>query len=429
MAEKNEKTEQLRREIWDIVKDLDLQGVTVTFPAGEPEKVFVIWSDHTDISRVNDEYNKRYNAENWAKARPIYLEKAEQLVAQDKEKYPQAHPSNQGPTGGPFAHLRTHRRQLTLEAVHSGGTPSQLPESVFSIEEMEDAGVETGFSDEYSTCDTCMAALRTQPNGYGWEPDYDDGDGLQCADCLDPDDYLSERINKVILVNENMLDRITGFPKVRTPGANVEIKQRPDRRSYLEDQGFERVTNKPDDKKEDWNYITFEVGLHEGQDDDMNAVVAVLNKVGIDVVFTADVQQFATIYTPWVRASESEMEPENYRALCSKCGITGQAHGDADHTFERGLDESARIALGTVAEEDKIRSAHDMEPALTARARTALKSANTKLKHSPHDSAKAALMSISSPAASISIQPDGSAKVKEYGSVEEYIDAQKGHGQ
>lgn len=60
---------------------------------------------------------------------------------------------------------------------------NNLPSSV--EEELENAGYAVEWSDEWTTCADCNAALRTQPDSYCWEPSFcqdEDGEYI-CKTC------------------------------------------------------------------------------------------------------------------------------------------------------------------------------------------------------------------------------------------------------
>lgn len=66
-------------------------------------------------------------------------------------------------------------------------------------EALEAAGVETLWSDEWTRCDTCYKAVRTEPDSYSWQPQYlylEDW-GIVCSPCIkaDPDGVLAEFVN------------------------------------------------------------------------------------------------------------------------------------------------------------------------------------------------------------------------------------------
>ena len=49
---------------------------------------------------------------------------------------------------------------------------------------LEKAGYAVEWSDEWSTCNDCNRAVRTQPDGYCWTPGYREVDGdFLCLDC------------------------------------------------------------------------------------------------------------------------------------------------------------------------------------------------------------------------------------------------------
>lgn len=56
---------------------------------------------------------------------------------------------------------------------------------------LERAGYAVEWSDEWSTCDDCNKAVRTQPNGYDWKPEYDvkaiERGEMICTGCADED--------------------------------------------------------------------------------------------------------------------------------------------------------------------------------------------------------------------------------------------------
>ena len=66
---------------------------------------------------------------------------------------------------------------------------NKLPRNLDRI--LERAGFAVEWSDEWAPCDACNKAIRTEPDGYYWEPEYhiDDGDVL-CRAC-----YADEHAN------------------------------------------------------------------------------------------------------------------------------------------------------------------------------------------------------------------------------------------
>jgi hypothetical protein len=55
---------------------------------------------------------------------------------------------------------------------------------------LERAGYAIEWSDEWTTCDDCGKALRTQPDSYGWTPAYveDESGNIMCRDCAPEDE-------------------------------------------------------------------------------------------------------------------------------------------------------------------------------------------------------------------------------------------------
>lgn len=72
---------------------------------------------------------------------------------------------------------------------------NKLPRELGAI--LERAGYAIEWSDEWATCDSCNGAVRTQPDGHGWEPGYretESGDTF-CLECYadeNPDDEDSD---------------------------------------------------------------------------------------------------------------------------------------------------------------------------------------------------------------------------------------------
>ncbi len=60
---------------------------------------------------------------------------------------------------------------------------------------LEKAGYAVEWSDEWSTCDDCNKAIRTQPDGYDWTPSYqlaNDGGSILCSECAEDSDEVDE---------------------------------------------------------------------------------------------------------------------------------------------------------------------------------------------------------------------------------------------
>lgn len=58
---------------------------------------------------------------------------------------------------------------------------------------LERAGYAVEWSDEWSTCESCNGAVRTEPDGYFWEPPYKlvDDCTILCLDCY-ADEHVGE---------------------------------------------------------------------------------------------------------------------------------------------------------------------------------------------------------------------------------------------
>lgn len=69
-----------------------------------------------------------------------------------------------------------------------------FPSKVTDI--LERAGYSIEWWDEWTTCDDCGRALRTQPDGHGWTPSYEDGGGdcsTLCFKCSGKDERDATR--------------------------------------------------------------------------------------------------------------------------------------------------------------------------------------------------------------------------------------------
>jgi hypothetical protein len=64
---------------------------------------------------------------------------------------------------------------------------NRLPRNIDAI--LERMGFAVEWSDEWSTCDDCNGAVRTEPDGYDWKPSYRIvDDALVCSGCNDSED-------------------------------------------------------------------------------------------------------------------------------------------------------------------------------------------------------------------------------------------------
>lgn len=125
-----------------------------------------------------------------------------------------------------------------------------------------------GFSDEYQRCDHCSTILRTSPDSYGWTPNFfqtQDGE-LLCPACADTEEVLVEY--------EGERRHLPDFVNREKAGL-VELD-------------------------------SYEVGLHPGQNDSPEKVIATLHEQGIEVWLHLLPGQFDTSFTPLVRGKDEE---------------------------------------------------------------------------------------------------------------------------
>jgi hypothetical protein len=145
---------------------------------------------------------------------------------------------------------------------------SNLPERFSKIAEY--AGYEMEWEDEWSTCEDCGKAVRTNADSYGWTRSYVIlGEcSLVCRDCVDEEDYISD-----YLLNESGHADTFGI----------------DLSSY----GFTKL-----------NSDSFENGWHPGQNDSPAEIVKHLPN-GVEFVFQIDnVGQFDVRFSCWTRPTE-----------------------------------------------------------------------------------------------------------------------------
>jgi len=122
-----------------------------------------------------------------------------------------------------------------------------------------------GFSDEYSTCSNCLTVIRTLPDSWTWQAEFElQHGGIYCVDCFDKDQYIEDRLNANKLVNFHMVDP--------------------------NEYGYEEIED-----------LRFEHGMHYGQKSDPNAIIKALRKWDIDCLFTGNVQQFDVNFYVWVK--------------------------------------------------------------------------------------------------------------------------------
>jgi hypothetical protein len=133
--------------------------------------------------------------------------------------------------------------------------------------DMDINDLDWGFCDEYDICSDCFNIIRTSPDSYSWQPEYDiDEYGIFCSDCIQnsPEYYLDNRINQNKLVNEYMVDP----------------------------------------SEHGWTMVDIEYanGYHYGQNDNPNAIIESLNEHNIDCLFTGNVGQFDVHFNVWVKS-------------------------------------------------------------------------------------------------------------------------------
>ena len=149
---------------------------------------------------------------------------------------------------------------------------------------LSDVGIEANWSDQYSICDECGEAIRTEPDSYSWLPSYlFVGEcGFVCLECIEADFEAYK---------EEFINRETNGARFFSPGDHGFIEVRP----Y-------------DDGRE--QYGSFECGFHPGQADNPGGQLNVLNEAGFDVVFDLSKGQFDTKWAIWVRPVDDQGELE-----------------------------------------------------------------------------------------------------------------------
>jgi hypothetical protein len=135
----------------------------------------------------------------------------------------------------------------------------------------EQLGVEIEWSDQVSTCDDCGNLIQTEPDSWGWQPEFVVGDGsITCAKCLESDgaEYLAG---------------LEGS----TEAAIVTV----DPSEY----GYVKVVDE------------LERGWHEGQDADPRVIAKALHARGVSrfIFQVDDVGQFDASFSVWVHEDEA----------------------------------------------------------------------------------------------------------------------------
>jgi hypothetical protein len=142
----------------------------------------------------------------------------------------------------------------------------------------EKAGYAIEWSDEWSTCDQCHRAVRTQADCYSWQPSYIIMAGCEiiCKECLREDSDLMAEYLESLEGNTQRAVNLQGID--------------------LTEYGYER-----------FNDTSYESGFHPGQSDDPEAIAAQLRAQGHDrfIFEIASVAQFDTHFNVWVAKEET----------------------------------------------------------------------------------------------------------------------------
>ena len=249
-----------------ILSEHELDSRLTWIEEGGERVPFVILASWEDISVINDALNTELAPKLWALWRPRYEQHAVDYKAQPRYE--------RGPTGGPFADMRRGRvggQPGTACPGHPGATPMFLvPGGLVEL----DGFCESGFDDEWTECTECQRAVRTQPDGYGWQPDYVDLDGaLVCKACCqeDPGEYIGSFHNDP--------DRML----------NVDVAD-------PAEHGWVKVD------------IRFERGMHPGQAADPTRISNLLKTRDIDHLYTGQPGQFDVTFWVWVPKDEPDPE-------------------------------------------------------------------------------------------------------------------------
>jgi len=160
------------------------------------------------------------------------------------------------------------------DTVMALGNWNDTPKRVSDL--LERAGVECEWEDEWSVCDDCCKAVRTEPDSYGWRRYYAiDDDGIHCGDCIKDDvegylESLEGRDDKAVTIN----------------GINPA------------EHGYHKM-----------NKDAYECGLRKGQHDDPKAIARRLRANGVRrFIFTIDnVDQFDMQFSVWAKNAEEDI--------------------------------------------------------------------------------------------------------------------------
>lgn len=134
----------------------------------------------------------------------------------------------------------------------------------------ESAGYECEWSDEWTACSDCGKLLRTQPDSYGWRPQYADGEGeILCRECADPHNEIRACIGNA---HKSLPDWIVP-----------------------EEYGYHAI-----------NRDGFETGMHPGQNDRPESVAERLEAAGVKryLFSVSGVGQFDVSWNVYVRTRD-----------------------------------------------------------------------------------------------------------------------------
>jgi len=138
-----------------------------------------------------------------------------------------------------------------------------FPRGIDSL--LESYGYEIEWSDEWTTCDGCNRAMRTNPDCWSWQPSFaDDEHGTLCLDCLrrDPSDYLAS-------LEDN-------------PDTALTVEIDPAQHGYVKIES------------------DFESGFHPGMTDNPRAIYERLSAQFSRILFKIDTrEQFTTKFSVW----------------------------------------------------------------------------------------------------------------------------------
>lgn len=176
---------------------------------------------------------------------------------------------------GPFIILDSWEQARKLAEV--AGLKSRYPK----YPDFDDR-VQSGFSDEYTTCSDCNALIRTSPDSYSWQPDFIVDDcGIHCAQ----------------YVQDNPEDTIDAVKNTDTP---LPVSIDP------EAHGWVRL-----------NKQSLESGFFPGQTDNPETYRRALTNAGVDYLFRIDEpSQFYTRWSVWVPEDQLENVPFSISPQC-----------------------------------------------------------------------------------------------------------------